>query len=296
MKQLTLSVVMSVYNAEKYLDVAIQSILSQTFTDFEFIIINDGSSDNSFNIIKKYQETDQRIVLISRENKGLIFSLNEGVELAKGKYIARMDADDISHINRFEFQLAELEKETADICGCHYFLINKDDKLIDTILVPLDNESLCLYLAFAIPFAHGSVIIRKQFLTDNCLSYGQCFEYAEDKYLWIQMFQKGAAFTNVNDVLFYYREIQESKSRIESKEMYLDDKNIKNLFLKNNLEEVNSAYQSLSSKFETLSIREQEHLLDLCLLLGKSKRSIFRKATSRQKVIAVFKYMSKFFK
>jgi hypothetical protein len=192
--------------------------------------------------------------------------------------------------------LAKLEKETADICGCHYFVINKDDKLIDTILVPLDNESLCLYLAFAIPFAHGSVILRKQFLIDNNLSYGQNFKYAEDKYLWIQMFQKCAVFTNVNEVLFYYREIQESKSRMESKEIYLDDKNIKNLFFKKNAEKINSVFQSLSDRFETLSTREQEHLLDLCFILGQKQRSTLRKATPKQQIVAVFKYISKLFK
>lgn len=91
----TISVVISVYNGEKYLSEAIESVLNQTYKDFEFIIINDGSTDNSLEIIKKYQNQDERIVLISRENKGLVSSLNEGIEKAKGKYIARMDADDI---------------------------------------------------------------------------------------------------------------------------------------------------------------------------------------------------------
>jgi len=90
------SVIMAVYNAEKYLDEAIQSILIQTYEKFEFIIINDGSSDKSLEILEKYAIQDSRIVMINRKNKGLVYSLNEGILKAKGKYIARMDADDIS--------------------------------------------------------------------------------------------------------------------------------------------------------------------------------------------------------
>jgi glycosyltransferase involved in cell wall biosynthesis len=293
MNQIPLSVVMSVYNAEEYLDDAIKSILKQTFNTFEFIIINDGSSDGSLDIIKKYQKEDQRIILISRENKGLIYSLNEGVECAKGEFIARMDADDISHSNRFEQQMKQIKNDSADICGCHYFVINNVGKLINTILVPLDNESLYLYLAFSVPFAHGSVIIRKKFLIENNLEYGQNFKYAEDKYLWIQMFEKDAIFTNVNNTLFYYREIQESKSRIESKEIYLDDKNIKDLFLKKYVIQFKAVCKSLSNKFETLSIREQEHLLDLSFVLRIERMATLRKATPRQKILTFFKYISR---
>ena len=112
-----ISVVMSVYNGQDYLDEAIQSILKQTYKDFEFIIINDGSIDKSLEIIEKYKQQDERIVLISRENKGLIASLNEGIEKARGKYIARMDADDISLPNRFEEQLKIMEND-KEIVGC----------------------------------------------------------------------------------------------------------------------------------------------------------------------------------
>lgn len=124
-----ISVVMSVYNAEKYLDEALQSILNQ---NFEFIIINDGSTDKSLEIIEKYKYQDTRIVLISRENRGLIASLNEGIELAKGKYIARMDADDISLPNRFEEQLKIMENDKEIVvCGSwiNVFGENRKDKV-----------------------------------------------------------------------------------------------------------------------------------------------------------------------
>ena len=102
-----ISVVMSVYNSEKYIIEAIESVLSQTFNDFEFIIVNDGSTDNSLSLIKSIN--DPRIKIIDQENKGLSKALNIGINIAKGKYIARLDADDIALPTRFEKQYKFLE-------------------------------------------------------------------------------------------------------------------------------------------------------------------------------------------
>ena len=96
-KNILISVVMSVYNGDKYLSDSIESILNQTYENFEFIIINDGSEDSSIDIINKYMNYDKRIVLINRKNRGLAYSLNEGIAKSKGEYIARMDADDWSY-------------------------------------------------------------------------------------------------------------------------------------------------------------------------------------------------------
>ena len=109
------SVLMPVYNAQLYVEKAIKSILTQTFIDFEFIILDDGSTDNSLNILEQYAKQDIRIRIISRENKGLIVSLNELVEQARGQYVARMDADDISRPERFAMQVDFLSKNTDHI-------------------------------------------------------------------------------------------------------------------------------------------------------------------------------------
>lgn len=113
MKNPKISVVLSVYNGEDTLSIAIDSVLNQTYKDFEFIIINDGSTDDSLKIIEKYRRQDDRVIAIDRENKGLANSLNEGVELSKGKYIARMDQDDICFSKRFEKQVDFLENNTS---------------------------------------------------------------------------------------------------------------------------------------------------------------------------------------
>ncbi|MGB1216791.1 MAG: glycosyltransferase family 2 protein, partial [Saprospiraceae bacterium] len=125
------SVIMPVYNGGTYLHTAIQSILHQKFSDFEFIIINDGSSDNSLEIIESFE--DKRIKCISFEqNQGIVAALNKGVESSKGKYIARMDADDISHPERLGKQVDFLEKRTEiGIVGTGAFIfsINKNNKI-----------------------------------------------------------------------------------------------------------------------------------------------------------------------
>ena len=105
-----ISVVMSVFNTEMYLNKSIESILKQSYKNFEFIIIDDGSTDSSLSIILNYMKKDKRMVLISRENKGLPYSLNEGIDKSIGKYIARMDADDISLSTRLAEQIEFMEK------------------------------------------------------------------------------------------------------------------------------------------------------------------------------------------
>ena len=115
-----ISVIMSVYNGDKYVHKAIKSILNQTFTDFEFIIIDDGSTDGTFEIINSFVQTDDRIRFISRKNKGLVSSLNECLSLAKGQYIARMDADDISIKTRFAKQNQFLGKLYYNRLNCKY--------------------------------------------------------------------------------------------------------------------------------------------------------------------------------
>ena len=121
-----ISVVMSVFNDEKFLKSSIDSILNQSYKNFEFIIIDDGSTDRSLSIIKDYKKIDKRIIVVSKQNTGLTKSLNVGLRLSKGKYIARIDGDDISHPLRFEKQIEILSKETQlELIGTNCILIDE---------------------------------------------------------------------------------------------------------------------------------------------------------------------------
>ena len=138
---------MSVYNAEKYIEEAIQSVLNQTYNNFEFIIINDGSEDNSLEMLKNFL-ADDRIILIDRENKGLVSSLNEGILKSKGNFIARMDADDICLPNRFEEQL-NFMKKNSDVGVCGSWIELLETFKTKTWKIPCNDQRLKAELLFS---------------------------------------------------------------------------------------------------------------------------------------------------
>ena len=177
------SILMTVYNDEEYVEQSLSSISNQSYKDYELILINDGSTDKSLEIMQSFAEKDLRIKLINQRNKGLIDSLNAAIAMSKGEFLARMDSDDISLPSRLEKQFDYMRKNDLDICGCHYFIKNKNDKFLDTVFVPLNKNSMLLYLFQGVPFAHGSVMIKSSFLKNNNLFYGEGKIYAEDKCL-----------------------------------------------------------------------------------------------------------------
>lgn len=216
-----ISVVMSVYNGEKYLSEAIESVLNQTYKDFEFIIINDGSSDSSLEIIKKYQNQDERIVLISRENKGLVASLNEGIEKAKAKYIARMDADDICLATRFEEQIEYMEKNNLDLCGSWIETFNEEN-ILNVWKYPETHSDIEFRSFFMCSFAHPSVMIKK--IVFDKLKYEN--ETAEDYRLWCDILANGYKVGNIQKVLLKYRLHNNQLTQTKSKELINSANNI----------------------------------------------------------------------
>ena len=197
-----LSVIMPVYNGAKYLKEAIESILSQSYTNFEFIIINDGSTDHSEEIILSFD--DSRIVYVKNpENYRLIKTLNLGFSLAKGRYIARMDADDISHPYRLQKQVQFLElNKDYGLIGSGVNLLNGEYK--SQLLYHTDHESLKFALAFYCPFIHPSVMIRKDVHDGMNLVFDNQYLHAEDYELWTRFAFK-TKIANIPEYLLDYR-------------------------------------------------------------------------------------------
>lgn len=192
---------MPVYNAEKYLEEAIESILNQTFNNYEFIIINDGSQDSSEKIIKKFK--DSRIKYIKNEkNMGLIYTLNKGIDLCNGEYIARMDSDDICHPRRLEEQISYLEKnEETDICGTSY--IKFGEKIREkTIKMPISNEEIKVQVLFSSPICHPSVVVRKKVFKN--IKFEEYYRGMEDYRLWSKLILT-SKFYNIDKELINYR-------------------------------------------------------------------------------------------
>jgi glycosyltransferase involved in cell wall biosynthesis len=198
-----ISVVMSVYNGAQHLREAIDSVLGQSLEDFEFIIVNDGSTDESEKIIKSY--TDKRIKLISRDNRGLVASLNEAVGQARGQYIARQDADDISKPERLRAELDILEaRPEVVIVGSSIETIDASGKKLNEHRVLLNNPELKQELMVRSPFAHGSVMFQRTAF-ERAGGY-QAEEWpAEDYGLWLRLATQGD-FANLDEPLYAYRE------------------------------------------------------------------------------------------
>lgn len=200
-----ISVVMSVYNGEDYLEEAIQSILNQTLTDFEFLILDDGSKDNSLNIITKYADSDSRIKVIARENRGFAFSLNEMIAASKGKYIARMDQDDIALTHRFELQIQHLENhpEVAVLGGgCH--MIDHKGRYLTTFIHPETNAEIQSKLIVGhTAISHPCAMIRRQILIDNG-GYDLDYGLVEELDLWLRLGEQ-AELGNLREPILQYR-------------------------------------------------------------------------------------------
>ena len=196
------SVLMPVYNGEKYLREAIESILKQSFADFEFLIINDGSTDKSREIILSF--TDPRIRLIdNEENLKLIKTLNKGFKLAKGEYIARMDADDISLPQRLEKQVKFMSGHPKiGACGTLVRTIGKQGGFVANRLI--DPEEIRANHLFHTSLAHPSVMIRKEIIEKHGFQFDEKFIHCEDYEFWTR-FAKISKLSNLNEVLLLYR-------------------------------------------------------------------------------------------
>lgn len=202
---------MPVYNGEHFLPEAIDSILGQTFRDIELLIIDDGSTDRSADIIQAYD--DPRIRLVRNSiNLGLVAALNKGLDLARGDYIARMDCDDIALPSRLEKQVRFMDgNPDVGLCGTFYQWFSGD--LSKTVRLPEDDQSIRLTLAFENSFGHNTVMLRRRHLSELGLKYDPAFKYAEDYEFWVRC-SHYMKMANLPEVLVRYRFHPENTSSV----------------------------------------------------------------------------------
>ena len=206
-----ISVLLPAFNAGKYIESSIQSILNQTYSNFELIILNDGSSDSTEEIIKSFK--DSRIIYVKNEqNIGLVNTLNKGLKLANGKYIARMDADDISYIDRFSKQYLFLENNPSYIiCSSSRKNFNDSNNREHISYMPVSDSAIRISSIFSSPFTHPAVMFRKEIILKNNLFYDENFKYSEDYEFWTRILKHGKGY-NFNEVLLAYRKTPGSQT------------------------------------------------------------------------------------
>jgi glycosyltransferase involved in cell wall biosynthesis len=202
----SLSVLMPVYNAERYLAKAVESILAQTFTGFEFIIIEDGSTDGSRAILEQYSRRDDRIRLVCRPNTGLTIALNEALGLANAELIARMDADDISLPRRFELQVDYLRHHPeCVVVGSSVLLIDSDGDSIRPFAVHCEHEDIdaAHLCGLGGTIVHPAALMRRDPVVEMG-GYRPEMEPAEDLDLFLRLAERGR-LANLPDTLLKYR-------------------------------------------------------------------------------------------
>jgi glycosyltransferase involved in cell wall biosynthesis len=193
---------MPVYNTAEYLREAVDSIIGQTLSDFEFLIIDDGSTDGSAEILDDYEKSDDRIRVFHQENRGLAVSLNRGLRAAGGKYIARMDSDDISLPERFAKQVAFMDRHPeVGLCGTAFMQFGERTGASWTMT---DPEEIKSRLMFWPCFGHPTVMMRRELVVRENLYYDTEFKQSEDHELWVR-FSRHCKITNLTEVLLLYR-------------------------------------------------------------------------------------------
>lgn len=208
-----ISVILSAYNAEKYIEKCIESVLNQTYKNFEFLIVEDNSTDKTLEIIEKYAESDSRIRLIKKEqNKGFIGyveNLNRMIKEAKGDFIAKFDADDIWVDDKLEKQLNDMQSHSdIFLLSANAFKIDKKGEVIGKVIRPHNPEESAKMLLNTNPFCHPSIFFRNQGYL-----YRPNMFYTEEYDLYLRMFSDGKKLVHRNDFLFYYRILDSSLSR-----------------------------------------------------------------------------------
>lgn|GEM_PF-6425717 len=229
-----LSVVIPVYNAEKFVRSAIESVLGQTYSELEIVIINDGSTDSSLEILRLLEQRDPRVRLFSRGNRGLVSTLNEAFEYCHGDFILRMDADDIAEPRWAETLLKHMEKNPeCDIVGSQAWSIDESDKITGIIRKPCTSAAINSHMIRNSPLIHPSIMMRKSIVSMPL--YKQSDWPAEDYGAWIRV-NTGCNLQNVSKTLIKYRRnkngISLSNQDLQRRKSYeLREKYLLNSFL-----------------------------------------------------------------
>lgn len=266
-----ISVLMPVYNTqEKHLKEAIESVLTQTFSDFEFIILNDCSTDNNVEKIVQFY-TDKRIKYFKNEhNLGISNSRNRLLDLSNGEYIAVMDHDDISLAERFTKQVNFLDNNPqVGVVSCWTKYISKQK----TLKLPITNSEIQEHLLFNCGVTHSATMLRKSILIENNIKYENEFTPAEDYALYCRLIGK-TEFYNIPEVLFIYRDHLDNTTHKQSKKMAKATLSIQN-FARNEHKELWLTAQQRSTTILRINIFKILPILKIRRTINRINLSLF---------------------
>ena len=217
-----ISVVLPVRNGERFLREAVDSVLAQTFEDFELIVVDDGSSDLTRSILRGYD--DRRLRVLERPPEGLVSALNAGLAAARAPLIARMDADDVSAPGRLGRQRRRIDASPR--CGMVATwsrVLDENGREVRVEVLPLDSGDLSRRLLLRNPFRHGSTLLRKD-AVDGVGGYRDDYGHSEDYDLWVRLVRMGWSLAVVPEVLYGYREHRDAITRTDADRVLLRER------------------------------------------------------------------------
>ncbi len=300
------SVVIPVYESAKFLADALDSIVNQTFKDIEIICIYDESQDNTLEILESYAQKDNRFVIIKNpERKNIAYALNIGIKNAKGKYIARMDSDDISVRTRLEEQFRYMEShQDMGICGSYIKKFGKVNRLVKS---SVSNEDIKANLLFNCCVFHPTAFIRKSVLEKYNLLYDENYAVCEDYDMWARCI-KYCKFSNIPKALLNYREHDENISKEKDVHFYalgiikkqcsdyfvkdIDENVFKNIFDSDCLEiqDLKECFDWILQNIDSTKVDKNIFKKYLTKAVIKKLRSSFKKNRNFYPILCMFKY------
>lgn len=262
------SVLMPVYNAGAYLESAIKSVIDQTFQDFEFVIVNDGSTDNSEQIIQSFKDLRIRLER-NPQNMGLIYTLNRGLELCKGKYIVRMDSDDISLPTRIEKQIAWLEANPEYGLLGSWFEDFGDEIESRVIKYSSSNDEIRVRHLYQNHVAHPTAVIRSSVIYQNKLSFDSEYIHGEDYNFWVTIADY-CKLSNYPEVLVRKRDHIRNISNMFASTMQSTCTKVKQRQFKKMGISISAAEAELYTRFcDVDTSLSESHMSEICLLLDR---------------------------
>ncbi len=204
-----ISVIIPVYNLEKYLRESLDSVINQTYENLEIILVDDGSTDNSLRILREYEKKDKRISVLTQKNSGVCMAMKNGVLFSSGKYIVRCDGDDINELNRYERQLKYLEENNCDLVGCYVKAFGDGDenyqRVVDRTRTPVRNfNDAFLRAYFGGVITGGSIFVRSDVLK-KLSPFHKDYGIVEDRLIYLSFLKNGYKIGMVEELLYYYR-------------------------------------------------------------------------------------------
>ena len=292
----TVSIIMPCFNRIDMLDKSITSIINQTFSNFEFIIIDDKSDDETVKLLKNYQIKDKRIkIFYNKKNKGPTYSFNKGLYYAKGEFVARMDSDDISHPTRIEKQVKFLKSNPeVFVVGTAVNIIDEDEKFKNKLYLKQNKKELSDALRYSNPLVNSTYMANLNVNSKKYLYLNKVFYPADDYYSWYTIIKKNYKLTNMNEILLSYR-LHKSESYLNSRVQGLKTLLVQKLFilkqmnylLKINNNSVNSIHK-IKNFFDKLPSFAKPSRIELLYYEFNNPIEIFRENKWFLKIILSF--------